>query len=250
MRNVTLILYYLTEYRSFPGRSDRRTKIFGLGIMEPCLAIAPRCKGITRWERQCETTKNLNSLGLCTSCCPVCRMMDQTALASCNDSRWDCKRDYMDKWRDHAIAEHGFPPPPVQTHKGNGAYLGQWAFTLTKSPKDDLTEEDMIKAARKLMAQQSCPVKYFAWYLEHKEGKKHPHIHGMYECEGGGRIEKKHFVRAWPIWGESKDNKNKMGAGFRGGYHRPVKNEEGYLKYISEDDGVHDSCLPPDFKIE
>lgn len=118
------------------------------------------------------------------------------------------------------------------THSGNGTYNGPFAFTLTKAPTDDLTEEDMIKAVKKLMKQKSCPVKKYAWYLEYgdADGKKHPHIHGMYETDTGGRIETKHFKRAWKIW----DPDYKMGAGFRGGYHRPVKLEEQYTDYIKD----------------
>lgn len=127
------------------------------------------------------------------------------------------------------------------SHVGNGTYNGAFAFTLTKSPKDTLTTADMIKAAQKLCNQKSCPVIKYAWYLEYgSDNPDHPHIHGMYLTATGGRIEKKHFKRAWPIWGEG-DPKLRMGAGFRGGYHRPVKDEESYSQYIAKDGGIGES---------
>lgn len=120
----------------------------------------------------------------------------------------------------------------TSTHSGNGTHIGPWAFTLTKSPADAKTEEDMIKAVKKLMKQRSCPVKKYAWYLEYgdPETKQHPHIHGMYETDTGGRIEAKHFKRAWDIW----DPNTKLGQGHRGGYHRPVRAEEAYTDYIKD----------------
>lgn len=91
----------------------------------------------------------------------------------------------------------------------------------------------------KVMGQKSCPLKAFAWYLEYGEPatKTHPHIHGMYETESGGRIERKHFKRAWAIWDETI----RMGAGFRGGYHRPVRHNEHYSDYIQKQNGTGDS---------
>jgi len=131
-----------------------------------------------------------------------------------------------------------------KSHAGNGTYNGPFAFTLTKSPKDPLTTADMIKVAQKLMYQKSCPVKKFAWYLEYKpsveDNENHPHIHGMYETETGGRIERKHFKRAWSIWGEG-DLKKRLGSGFYGGYHRPVRHEECYTQYIKKDGGIGES---------
>lgn len=138
-------------------------------------------------------------------------------------------------------------------HIGNGRHMGLWAFTLTKSPQDPLTVGDMLAAVRKVMRQKSCPVKSFAWYYEDKGRDEngdpiHPHIHGIYETDSGGRIECKHWVRAWKIWGEnSKDPKERcMGAGFRGGYHREVKDGESYKDYIKKDGGMHEVHNLPD----
>lgn len=129
-----------------------------------------------------------------------------------------------------------------RTHKGNGAYQGAFAFTLTKSPKDALSVGDMLTAVRKIMAQKSCPVSKYAWYYEDKGRDEnndpiHPHIHGMYELESGGRIEKKHWKRAWSIW----DPEKPQGAGFRGGYHREVRSDERYEQYIKKDGGMSES---------
>lgn len=138
----------------------------------------------------------------------------------------------MDAWEKHSKKEHF---ARSSSHTGNGTFQGSFAFTLTKSPDDDLTEFDMIKAVRKVMNQKSCPVFKYAWYLEYgdKETKTHPHIHGLYETQTGGRIEQKHFKRAWPIW----DEKVNLGKGHRGGYHRPCRSEEGYTDYIKKDAG-------------
>lgn len=126
-----------------------------------------------------------------------------------------------------------------KTHTGNGTYSGPFAFTLTKSPKDALSVGDMLTAVRKIMSQKSCPVARYAWYYEEKGRDEngdpiHPHIHGMYETETGGRIEKKHWKRAWPIW----DIDVPIGAGHRGGYHRPVRSNEAYSDYIKKDGGM------------
>lgn len=146
-------------------------------------------------------------------------------------------RDIMELWMDHAVEFHNQPAPPTKSK--NGKYNGPFAFTLTMSPADGLTEEDMIFACRKVMGQKSQPVKKFAWYLEYKdeETKRHPHIHGMYETENGRRIEKKHWQRSWKIWNEGV----RLGAGHRGGYHREVYHDEAYSKYIAKDGGIGES---------
>lgn len=132
-------------------------------------------------------------------------------------------------------------------HTGNGTYSGPFAFTLTKSPYDALTVNDMLDAVEKVMNQKSCPVAQYAWYLEHKGVDEnglpaHSHIHGMYETHSQGRIEAKHFKRAWPIWNEAQ----RLGQGFRGGYHRPVKAEECYKDYIKKDGGLSKCRIQPD----
>lgn len=185
----------------------------------------------------CSQADHLDDQGLCFNHCRVGLELHGEFQRLAADSKLTPERiakAYRDI-NDHLVECHGIPTQ-VQTHSGNGLYQGAFAFTLTKSPDDDLTEEDMIKAAEKIMNQQSCPVKKYAWYLEYgdPELKAHPHIHGMYETENSGRIERKHFKRAWPIW----DEKTRAGRGFRGGYHRPVRDEEGYSDYIKKDGGI------------
>ena len=131
---------------------------------------------------------------------------------------------------------------PNRKREGNGAPKGAWAFTLTKSPKDPLSVGDMLIAVRKIMTQKSCPVARYAWYYEDKGRDEngdaiHPHIHGMYETETLGRIEKKHWKRAWSIWNED----TRIGAGHIGGYHRPVKHDEAYDDYIKKDGGMSET---------
>ena len=139
---------------------------------------------------------------------------------------------------------------PGKAREGNGAPKGAFAFTFTKSPNDPLTIQDMLTAVRKVMTQKSCPVAQYAWYYEDKGLDQngipiHPHIHGMYETHSQGRIEKKHFKRAWSIWGEG-DKNARLGQGFRGGYHRPVRSEEGYSTYIKKDAGYCEYSMTED----
>lgn len=171
----------------------------------------------------------------CPGCCKECKRLETDMIASLmRNEPLNIKlmRNHIDTYHKRVS----------KSHVGNGAPQGRFAFTLTASPSDNLTKEDMIKAVRKLMAQKSCPVKYYAWYLEYGdlEEQTHPHIHGLYETNSGGRIEAKHFKRAWKIW----DEKVRMGAGFRGGYHRPVRDNEAYSDYIKKYDLEHDSYLP------
>jgi len=167
----------------------------------------------------------------CSLCCDQCNELHARLKKSIFDNH-DCKILFKEMWK-HIDVVHWRKKP--RSHVGNGKHLGAWAFTLTKSPSDDLSEDDMVRAVRKLMSQKSCPVKTYAWYLEYgdPETKSHPHIHGMYETHTGGRIERKHFFRAWNIWNEDIP----LGKGFRGGYHREVKHDERYADYIKKPEG-------------
>lgn len=167
-------------------------------------------------------------------CCQSCHDYDRQLFRDID--RPHLHAGIYKEWNKHMILHHGFPAPSNK-RCGNGAHNGLFAFTLTMSPSDGLTEKELIAAAKKLMTQQSCPVKRYAWYLEYKDAARHPHIHGIYETESGGRIEAKHFRRAWPIWNESK----KLGLGHRGGYHRPVVSSDDYSAYIAKDSGIHES---------
>lgn len=180
--------------------------------------------------------------GVCPDHCHVGIMRNQhlLRLAETDNLTIQALERSHDKDAEHNHEFHGCPLVK-NTHLGNGTYKGAFAFTLTKSPDDELTEFDMIKAVRKIMSQKSCPVIKYAWYLEYKEDNTHPHIHGMYETETQGRIEKKHWKRAWPIWDEA----HKLGQGFRGGYHRKVRSDEGYSSYIKKDAGKSESFNAP-----
>ena len=176
----------------------------------------------------CKRATNLNDQQLCTWHCPTCRELDADMFGLNTHTEFD---KFELRMRKHLQEHHGYPVH--KTHSGNGTYKGAFAFTLTKSPSDPQTVEDMVVAVKKIMNQKSNPPIRFAWYLEYKEHDTHPHIHGMYETKTGGRIESKHFKRAWPIW----DPTDKLGAGFRGGYHRAVRHDEAYGNYISKDGG-------------
>lgn len=183
----------------------------------------------------CEETKYLDASGFCMCHCEFGlreeKVLDDMML---RDEPTVKLMAFSRSCRHHYEEFHG-KPPRKQEHSGNGAYKGAFAFTLTKSPDDELTEEDMIKAVKKVMNQNSIPTSKFAWYLEYGDSalKLHPHIHGMYETADGGMIETKHWKRAWPIW----NPKQKLGHGFRGGYHRPVRDNESYDDYIQKDKG-------------
>jgi len=180
---------------------------------------------------RCLTTQYLNAEGFCPIHCPTCISIKNQNLVTISNYKYDFNKDYWKPYIKHCQEYHAVPKLATTTHEGNGKYQGPFAFTLTKSPSDDFTVDQMITAVRKIMAQKSNPVKYFAWYLEYKENLTHPHIHGMYETETKGRIEAKHWQRGWPIWNE----KQALGQGFRGGYHRPVRDNEGYSQYIDKD---------------
>lgn len=143
----------------------------------------------------------------------------------------------------HVYDEHKADCPNFTKPKvGNGVYQGPFAFTLTKSPKDPQSIGDMLAAVKKIMRQGTKPVVKYAWYYEDKGVDEmgsplHPHIHGMYETVDGGMIPTRQWQRAWPLW----DPKTPMGAGFKGGYHRPVRSDEGYSNYIKKDGRMNET---------
>lgn len=174
---------------------------------------------------------------LCGACCPECKRWDKQMCTVANQP--PKFEQYLREWKLHVKQHHD---KITKSHIGNGVYQGRFAFSITASPSDNLSATDMIQAVKKLMAQKSAPVKYYAWYLEYgdMEQQTHPHIHGMYETESLGRIPVRQFKRVWSIW----DEKIRLGAGHRGGYHRPVRDNEGYMDYIKKYNLENDSCLP------
>ena len=170
-------------------------------------------------------------------------MMCACVTPACPRFKWHQEHTMLPRlklqteWIEHL--EKGKAHRPNRSHEGNGAYKGPFAFTLTMSPKWGLTVSDMVKAAQKLMAQKSCPVEKYAWYLEYKDEDtlQHPHIHGMYETVTKGRIEQKHFKRLWTHWDENKE----IGQGFVGGYHREIRSDEKYSAYIKKQGGIGES---------
>lgn len=140
-------------------------------------------------------------------------------------------RKMTDVWMSSCLM---FPKKPRKS--GNGKPKGLFAGTLTVAPTDPYNENDMVNAVNKLFTQKTSPVNKYAWYLEYTE-RNLPHIHFIYETQSGGAILPKVFKRVWPIW----DPLQKMGSGHRGGYHAPVADPEGYLKYIGKDQGRHGS---------
>lgn len=191
----------------------------------------------------CKEVQHLACNGRCSSHCDYTLAFNANVRRLLMSSMAVFRKDdeftkLLYEWQDHCIDVHKQPDTREKKTK-NGKYKGLFAFTMTMSPHDGLTENQMIFACKKIMEQKSQPVMKFAWYLEYKdpETKQHPHIHGMYELENGRRIEKKHWQRQWSIWDENMP----LGAGFRGGYHRAVRLDEPYADYISKQKGIGES---------
>lgn len=183
---------------------------------------------------KCDSELARNGTCISFQCCKTCCEIDRAMVANAyNDQKLRLLWIEEDK---HMRAEHG-RVSLKKSHSGNGKHNGCFAFTLTSSPTDGLSVDDLLIAVEKLMNQKSSPVKRYAWYLEYKENNTHPHIHGIYETESGGRIEAKIFKRCWKVW----DEKYALGQGHRGGYHRPVNNLGDYGTYIAKDSGPHRS---------
>lgn len=193
----------------------------------------------------CRETNNLACEGKCWLHCPFTKSIErlQVDLFRNATARWQIDEKW-EKLQDtimlHAIEVHGIPDTRPKVYP-NGKYKGPFAFTLTMSPTDGLSVDDMVSACKKVMSQRSQPVKKFAWYLEYKdeETKAHPHIHGMYETEDSTRIQRRTWNRAWKIWNEEI----RLGQGFRGGYHRPVRSDEAYNDYIRKQGGIGESNI-------
>lgn len=181
----------------------------------------------------CDSELARNGTCISFKCCKTCAEIDRNMVANAyNDQKLRLLWIEEDK---HMRAAHG--KVSLKSHAGNGKHNGCFAFTLTSSPTDGLSVDDLLIAVEKLMTQKSCPVKRYAWYLEYKENNTHPHIHGLYETESGGRIEAKIFKRVWKVW----DEKYALGRGHRGGYHCPVNSLTDYGTYIAKDSGPHRS---------
>lgn len=184
--------------------------------------------------------------------CSVCAKLAMLLLEASKDTSFKGLQSYdalhkMDKEHylyEPAVDYVGEPPhipiPKPGSHEGNGKPKGLFAFTLTFSPSDGKNEYDLKHAAEKILKQNTCPVKRYIWYLEKREDGTHPHIHGVYETESGGRIYRKVFQRYWTIWGEpANSNQKSSKGGFRGGYHKPVTFDIAYKEYIEKDEGDH-----------
>ena len=179
-------------------------------------------------ERYVNAYRHDGTQKTCCTCAPEHLMTHEEAM-----KQWE-----LHMWQIHKDEKYN---PKKRSHVGNGRHNGLWAGTLTKAPTDPISEADMIAAINKLMAQKTCPVKRYAWYLEYKEDGRHPHIHFIYETETGGRITQRTFQRVWSIWDEKKEYHDEKGRykGHRGGYHKAVADEYAYNDYISEDGGLH-----------
>lgn len=165
--------------------------------------------------------------------CDECKRINYMVLTNYDDRYESAEfKHWWDLFLRHDPQTHITQQKSV--HKGNGVHQGLWAGTLTMSPTDPYNEEDMIGAIKKIFAQQTVPVKNWAWYREYTKNGT-PHIHFVYETDTGGRIHKKIFQRYWKLWDEPRNQTGR--GGFPGGYHSPAKSETAYLEYISKDGG-------------
>ena len=150
--------------------------------------------------------------------------------ATCNRVEYHAQQNLFFECKNHGVSYT--PAPKKKHHEGNGKPKGIFAGTLTMGTTTPENEETMVTAIKKIMSQQTCPVKKYKWYVEYTE-RGLPHVHFVYETEQGGRIHAKIFMRYWKLW----DEKERHGKGFQGGYHKEVLSETAYEEYISKDGG-------------
>ena len=148
----------------------------------------------------------------------------------------DC--EFCAKLKEH-IASKSLVKNPRSKTEGT-----QYAFTLTMPP-DYQPVNPLKEVAKKIMEYGLTNKPYekadqFAYVLEHTE-QGTPHIHGVYSTKSGRRIAAKYFARYWPLW----DEKKRMGQGFQGGYHGPVRHGESYTGYLEKEGVVVKSATPP-----
>lgn len=158
-------------------------------------------------------------IGLPVAGCATCRRVEMSHLARKED---EC-------------SQHGLrctEPQKQKHHVGNGKPQGIFAGTLTMGTTTPENEETMVVAIKKIMNQQTCPLRKYKWYVEYTE-RGLPHVHFIYETLTGGRIHAKIFKRYWKLWDESV----RHGKGFQGGYHKECHSETAYDEYISKDGG-------------
>jgi len=121
--------------------------------------------------------------------------------------------------------------PPVLRHPQAANPDTEYAFTLTMPP--DYTPVKPVEEVARLILEKGITNKPYekasewAFVLEHTE-KGTPHIHGVYKTPSGRRLASKYFNRYWPLW----DEKTKLGAGHKGGYHAPARHSESYHAYL------------------
>ena len=121
--------------------------------------------------------------------------------------------------------------PPAAKHPQAAKPNTEYAFTLTMPP-DYVPHKSLEEVARLILERGITNKPYekadeWAFVLEHTE-KGTPHIHGVYKTSSGRRISSKYFQRYWPLW----DEKIKLGAGHKGGYHAPARHSESYHAYL------------------
>lgn len=168
-----------------------------------------------------------------------------TTECGCHPPEWECGCVVKDN---HAPYLEGHPTlglefisrcekhsPKVDSRKATPGT--EFAFTLTMppdyEPKKPIDESAKLIMLNGLTADKPYEkAKEWAIVLEHTSSGT-PHVHGVYKTESGRRISSKYFARYWPLW----DEKVKLGAGHKGGYHNKARHGESYAAYL-EKEGV------------
>jgi len=131
------------------------------------------------------------------------------------------------------------PEKPLHGNKADPET--SYAFTLTMPP-GYVPKKPLIEAAKILMERGYTNKPYektskWVIVLEHTEAGT-PHVHGWYKTNSGRRIASKSFQRAHPLW----DEKIKLGAGHKGGYHQKARHHESYDSYLLKEGEI--ICSP------
>lgn len=120
---------------------------------------------------------------------------------------------------------------PKAKHPQSANPENEYAFTLTMPP--DYTPHKPLEEVARLILEKGITNKPYerasewAFVMEHTD-KGTPHIHGVYKTPSGRRLASKYFQRYWPLW----DEKTKLGAGHKGGYHSLARHSESYHAYL------------------
>lgn len=121
----------------------------------------------------------------------------------------------------------------LEARMRNQNELGAREFTLTYSPawfeSDTEAQRVFSLAIQRLTKYYKDEIIDFHAVGEFgADGRSH--VHGWYHLLGGLKITDKNFKRAYPRWNPRK----KLGRGFEGGHHAPLKSVSNFSGYIEK----------------